>query len=509
MLSKKQMGIRTLISGFILYFILAFYYLLQRIIKYLISCLNHYNGYTELDDYIGYIMNVSTKNYLIIIYSLSYIVNNVFIGIGIVLNLFCNINTALLIGISLILTILSNFFLILTKNIIILIISTMIISACNGIVSLPILFDVIKYFPRMKCLSISFILSGFSIANIFYEKIFDSIFNSHLNDINNYHKSDVEKIFIIYGAIKSFLKTLSIIICILSSLCICLIYPYDIYIKYFDYSEEIFAITTKKFTMKLFNYQCKNNFFSINNNHYNSDLTNSNNTNNDEEPFLSLISSCPFIQLIFLHFSSLFFNVINSQLLQKFGYFNEYPKEYIQTVEKISLLANFIFYFIFGVLLERIKFRRIYVTVILIQIFTISSWYFFSNKKIGFLLYNLIYSIVQPGNLILVPNSFFSIFGVKKGILLLGISSILINIYNLIKLFIEDILIQKINYLMINLVIMSFLILAFLIISVFIEKKHVYKYDENQNKIEEMSEIDVFDNDYETHEINELNDFGK
>lgn len=510
MITKQQMGIRTLIGGFILYIILATYHLFPKIIKCFILCINQYNNNTEFnDDNTDYNnMNVSSKKYLIIIYSASYIVNNFFIAFGIILKLFYNVNnTALMIGISLALTVLSNFMLVLSKNIIISIISSIIISACNGIISLPILLDIIKYFPRMKCISISFIFSGFGIANIIYENIFDSLFDFYLNGINknNTNINNIDKNFNFDEGINSILKIMTIIICILSILCICLIYPYDVYIKYFDYNEEIFAINSKKYSEKLFNYSYKNQLLSIN---YDSDSSANNNKNN-EEPFFSLISSCPSIQLIFLHFLSLFFYIINFQLIKRFGFFNEHTKNYLQKVENISFFTNFVFYFIWGFLLEKIKFRKIYMAIILIQIFTVSFCYFFSSHKIGFLIYSLIYSIIHSGSLILVPNSFFFIFGIKNGILLFGVSSILINIYRLVKLFAVDILTQKIYYLIANLVIMLFLILAFLIISVFIEKKHVYKEDENQNKIQEMDEIDIFNNDYEIHEINELNDFEK
>ena len=84
--------------------------------------------------------------------------------------------------------------------------------------------------------------------------------------------------------------------------------------------------------------------------------------------------------------------------------------------------------------------------LLLILIFLISICYFIIHLKFGFLLFNVINSVVDSINNIFVPISFSIIYGNETGLLLYSISIIIINSYLIYKDFIKQILNEKIDY---------------------------------------------------------------
>ena len=166
--------------------------------------------------------------------------------------------------------------------------------------------------------------------------------------------------------------------------------------------------------------------------------------NKNKEPIFSLIISCPFLQFTSIYFLIMIFNTIDLTSIQRLGILMNFDDNFISFSNKFWKFSNVLWSIISGYLLDHIKFKKFFMYLLLILIFLISTSYFIIDMKFGFLLFNLINSVVDSINNIFAPISFSIIFGNETGLLLYGISSIVINTFQIYKDFIRQILNEKI-----------------------------------------------------------------
>ena len=233
---KKKLSIKTLFGGIILNAIINVYnYLPSNLFYFFYSYLQYIND------------NCYSQEKIELLLILSNVIYFVFIPIGILLNFYFNIT--IITGISLLLKIVSLYLLIYsyTNKIFILYLITK--SSCSGLSLLPILLELWKYFPNNKGLIIGIFYIGKGIIDILYEYISIKIINPKNIDIitivNIYPEEVIENYF-------NYLKFLMIILCICSSICQCLIYPYSIYINYFSFKKNKFKEKMNKGLLKDF-----------------------------------------------------------------------------------------------------------------------------------------------------------------------------------------------------------------------------------------------------------------
>ena len=157
MLNKSQIPLKTLISGFILHFILGTFHLWQTILRYFNSYLLEFNN-TPIKD-----------KYLEIIFSLSNVPHGLFMILGVLLTGYYS--SLQITGVGLIIRIISEFTYIILPDIKIVTISVFISSSATGLIYLPIMLDILRYYPNSKGQCISFAMSGFAINRLMFKYI--------------------------------------------------------------------------------------------------------------------------------------------------------------------------------------------------------------------------------------------------------------------------------------------------------------------------------------------------
>lgn len=493
---KKKLSIKTLFGGIILNAIINVYnYLPSNLFYFFYSYLQYIND------------NCYSQEKIELLLILSNVIYFVFIPIGILLNFYFNIT--IITGISLLLKIVSLYLLFYsyTNKIFILYLITK--SSCSGLSLLPILLELWKYFPNNKGLIIGIFYIGKGIIDILYEYISIKIINPKNIDIitivNIYPEEVIENYF-------NYLKFLMIILCICSSICQCLIYPYSIYINYFSFKKNKFKEKMNKGLLKDFyilssKTSYRNTIGSTNSSNDESlvkDKGNDDKNNNIEikEPFIAYITSYPFLQLSFIYFLIMSFNSIDLSSIKKLGLNYNHGENFLLFSKIIWKFINIFWNISVGYILDLFKFKKLLLILIILQIFLISTYYLIINNKFGFIIFSSFSSIINSTNNIMVPFSFGFIFGDEIGLLLYGISSILINSFYFYRNYILDIMSEKIYFFVLCLIYTLFHMIALITLCLFEEKKHIYKTEnENQEQImfidlsngKELDFIDICD----------------
>lgn len=495
MSNKKNLGIKTLYGAILLNMILSTYHLPPNLFHYFFSYLVYINE------------NIYNREKVEVLLSLSYLIYLIFVPFGIILNFYFNFNTSTLTGISLLLKIISNYILMNCSTNKKFILYLIIKSSSYGLCLIPVLVELWKYYPNKKGLITGVFYLGKGILYLIYEPISIKIINpKNINIIANkgVYPVEINENFYIY------LKASLTVLCILGSLCQCLIYPYSIYINFFNYKKNKFKAKMSKGLLKDFyilsSNTNRNTIGSTKNSSSENWLGNSDRENEIKkeikEPFFSLITSYPFIQLTFIYFLVMVFNSIDLSSIKKIGLNNYFDGIFLLYSNIIWKFTYIICNVTLGYIIDKIKIKRLLVLLFLIQIFSISIFYFITDNKYGFILFNILNSVINSSNNVVVPISFLNIFGEKNGILLYGISSVIINTFYIYRTFIFHILVEKIYYFVLCLVCTIFYMVALITLCLFEEKKHIYKIeDEGKEQImfddlayeQELNELDICD----------------
>ena len=502
---KKKLPISTLSGSIILNLIISTYHFSPNSFNYFYSYLQYINE------------NIFTNNEVELLLSLSNIIYLLSLPFGMILHLKFYFNTNTITGISLLLRITSIYILIhcSTNNLFIL---YLIIRSCScGLCMLPIILEIWKYFPNKKGIVTGIFFLGKGINSFLYDYISNKIINPkniNIIPIDNIYSADINDNYFYY------LKISSIILCILSSLCQSLIYPYSIYINYFDYKKNKFKQKLNRgliqdFYILSLSSPSRNSINSTRNTYKddsfeNIDEGNDKNEKNykkkdkkniaNEEPFMSLITSYPFLQLTFIYFLIMTFNSVDLFSINKLGFYNGFGEKFISYINSIWKIINILWNIISGYIIDKIKFKKFVIIILIIQIFFISICYFISNYKYGYILYNITSSIINSSNSVIIPLSFCIVFEEENGLLLYGISSILINTFYIYRNYMKNLLVEKIYYLVLCSIFTIFYMIALITLCLFEEKKHIFKIkDENEDQImfddigQELNDLDICD----------------
>ena len=548
----NKISLRTLISGFILHIILGTIHLWTTTTRYFYSYLIELNSLKF------------KESYLELLFRLAIVFHSIFIPLGIILN--GNISSVKITSMGLLMKILSNAVVIFIPNIIIVTITFLISSVGTGLAYFPVILEIWKYYPENKGLCTSIILSGFGFIRLIYKYISIKMINPNKLKIDITTGSYPQEI---NDNFKNYLKKIEIFFSILSLLCVLLMFPYDEYNnikltkrkkikKTKKFSFMGVANTNKsegnlKFYYKNEDEKKEKEFFSakilkLNNPRHEEssssgylknlakNLTESNekiikkrfkeddDTKNPEktkknkkeiidpnltEPLFSSLISQPYLQLTFIFFFAMIFSTIEISSMKKFGELNGYSEDFLWHSSLLWKVTNLFFYPIWGYLLDKIKFKKLYTVILSIEILISSSCYFIADNKFGFLLYSTVSSAVHTANISISPTTYSFIFDNEKGSLLFGISFILFNTFYIYRPAINSAT-QKIYYLLFYLVILLFNMLALIILCFFEEKRYNYSgdsdADSNKSVVEnnsnnnsedeiEMDNIDFLDNE--------------
>ena len=412
----EKFAIRTLFASIILNMIVYAHYTPPNLFNYFYSYMQSINE------------NIFLKETVEILFNLSNIIYLLFIPLGIILYLNCKFITNTITGISFILILISNFLLIKSYTNQILILFLIIKSSGSGLCFLPILLEIWKYFPNMKGLITGIFFLGKGITESFYEYISIKLINpdeEKMNRNENIYSTNINLKFFNY------LQNTFIFLCLISIICQFLIYPYSIYGYHFYQNQNEFKEKMQKGLIQEFYILSSPQNYS------------KPKTNKIKEPIFSLIISCPFLQFTCIYFLIMIFKSLDLTSIQRLGILMNIDDSFISFSNKVWKFTNVFWNIISGFLLDNIKFKKFFMYLLLTLIFLISTSYFILDWKFGFLLFNIISSVVDSINNIFVPISFSIVYGNETGLLLYGISSIIINSFLIYRDFIRQILDEK------------------------------------------------------------------
>ena len=507
-------ALRTLIAGFILHFILGSFHTWQSILRY-------FNSYLlELND-----IPIRHK-YLEIIFSISNVPHGLFMILGVFLTgCFSSLKIT---GFGLIIRIISESLYIVFPNIKIVTLNILISSSATGLIYLPVILDVLRYYPNSKGSCVSFVLSGFGINRLMFKYISIQIIDP----------DSIEMIYstqkypsIINQNFKFYLKIYLIFYSLLSVLCIYLINPYKS--EKIEPEENLINLASrrklttdpstiaglikidKNFKEEEEYKEDYNETDNDTNENYIKYLINRNKNKNKRskiyniksinvyEPFSSLIISYPFMQLTFIFFFTMLIGLVELSSIRKLGTLNGHSEIFLWNTSFIFKILNAVCMPIWGFLLDKTGFKKFYSVILTVQLIISSLCFFISSNTIGFILYNGISALLHSVNLSIQLTTYVLIFGNEKGVLLYSISWLLIYIFYIARPFISNIFVSKIYYLMFYITLTLFTMIALIILSFFVEKKHIYNIDsKNIDSSEDEKEMD----DLQFEESSEVGD---
>ena len=216
---------------------------------------------------------------------------------------------------------------------------------------------------------------------------------------------------------------------------------------------------------------------------------------NNNESFISLITSYPFVQLTFIFFFTMMFGIIETSTMKNFGKLNGHSEEFLWYTSFMWKIINFLFFPLWGYLFDRIGFKRFYRIIISLEILISAICYYISYNKYGFIFYCFTSAIVNSASLAISPTNFAIIFDNEKGAFLFGISCFLTNTFYVFRPLIDSLLTHKIYYLILYLILTLFSMLGFIILCFFIDEKHV-AYMEMDSSSEDDMGIELKDLNY-------------
>ena len=497
MAKKESMAICTLLGAFLIHAIIGTI---------------HTRSKTYIYSYLSEISIVKfSKLYLDILFSISNVIYNIFILIGVILTAYYNSLT--ISGIGLAIKVLCNSTLILLPDIRIVSVAILLSGASCGLVFLPILLDIWKYFPKTKGVSTAFVLSGLGITRLIYKYVTNALINPEgvgLKTGTYRYPKEINESYLIY------LKQSQIFFAGLSVLAIVLIYPYDIYVR--------LSIEEKKLEKKLEAKKRKKGDFTRSQSSVQlSRLEDNIDKNADEveapsylkllfkvkskkkeneemqvyEPLLSLIVSYPFLQLTSVFFFATIYGVLELASMRRLGLLFGLREDFLWKTSLGWKIINVCFFSLWGYYLDKIGIKKILMITLTAEIVNDALCYFIVRFKIGFIFFTFLSAAINSANLSLIPTCYAMIFGDEKGLLLYSISAILINSIHICQPIINNLVNDKVYYLMFFLITTVFSMFALIILCFFVEKKHVYKeeiiHQRKQSYFKRASELSDLD----------------
>ncbi len=493
-------GISTLIGVFILHSIIGTIHTFPSLSKYFFSYLIELNKETFTHTTIEislYLLNLTHHlSFPVGVYLVKYI------------------NSSIIIGISLLFKLGMNSIYIFFPDFNLVMIALFIESIASGLSYIPGLLCVWKYFPNYKGFVTGIAMSGFGVTRMMYKYI--SIFLINPNDIpplpmRDRYPKEINENF------KLFLKESVIFFSIISILSIFLIYPYGaqkeeeksklIVLKKTKSSEKLSKVFKKR---KIHSYSLSNLKSGVSDednlvtflSSYIKDESDSSSDNEKKtgiknkknESISSLITSQPFLQLTFIFFFSMMFCSIELFIIKKLGKMHRHSEETISNGTLLWKIVNAFCFPLWGYLIDKFKFKNLFIGILIIEISVSSCCYFICSYKWGYLLYTFLGAIVNSANLAISPAVYAIIFGSERGAFLFSISSNLFNTYYFLRPFINNFVTVRIYYLFFYLIITFSAVLSLIILCFFVEKPYIDK-ETNNLPYMELDEFDATDTD--------------
>lgn len=157
--------------------------------------------------------------------------------------------------------------------------------------------------------------------------------------------------------------------------------------------------------------------------------------------------------------------------MKKFGIINGHSVSFVNLSSWVWKFTNFGCFQIWGLLTDKMGFKNIYMTIILIQIAISASFYFIAENKYSFFICHLLTAAVNSGNITLSPLTYTFIFGIDNGAFLFSLSSMITNTFYICRPLFRLYVNEKISFLIFYLIISLFSMFGLIILCFFDEKR--------------------------------------
>jgi MFS family permease len=215
------------------------------------------------------------------------------------------------------------------------------------------------------------------------------------------------------------------------------------------------------------------------------------------EPLMSLVVSYPFVQLNCVFFFACLYSVIDLSSLRRLGLLFGLNEDFLWKTSLAWKILNAVFFSLWGYYLDKLGIKTILMTALIGEIINNSMCYFLVQFKLGYIISMGLSAAINSGYLALTPTCYALIFGDEKGILLYSISSILINTFYICRPVLNNIVVDKVYFLMLFMIMTIFSMFALIILCFFEEKKHIFKeeikYQKKESFFKRASELSDMD----------------
>lgn len=399
----KTKGILSVIGACFLHILIGSYHTWSRVLDYYLSYLHNHDNPSI------------TLSYSIIFIPFIRLIYTSALPLGVIITSKLGIYIPCII--SLVFLLLSHIILIFSVNLILVSLAFILFGIGIGLSYIPIIMNSWSYFPKNKGRIVGIILTCFGSSSFMLKFIADWLINPNNEEINpktGYYDPQIADNFINY------LKFLVGMFLVLGIAGILIINPW---------SNQLLAEVAATQKGNNVRYNSNNSYYKLvemNNNENDNirDTVTSGFFGGAENIKLGL-KSTPFSQLVFTFLLSNMFNSLHISDHITFGEKNKDNPDFLSNNILIWNIANGCFRLFWGEMLDNFNFKKIYIFSLLMQIFTFNTFYFVSHITSVYFLYNFLFALFSSCTYVVMPYSFYKIFGMKNGGMYFGISQFL------------------------------------------------------------------------------------
>ena len=458
-MNVKTKGILSIIGASLLHILIGSYHTWSRLMDYYISYL-HYNDHPSLT----LSNSTSFTPFIRLIYTF-------FLSIGIVITSKIGIYIPCII--SIVFLIISHLILLYSVTSFFIVFAFIIYGIGIGLSYMSVILNSWSYYPKRKGIIIGIILTCFGSSSFVFKFIADLVINPEGVEVNSgtgFYDKEVS------DNILSYIKLLIVVFIIFGFFGIGVINPWN---------NQLIAETSTKNSMKEYRYNSNLSYYQL------LDLNNEDNETikttvtsyfGGAENLKVGLKSKPFYQLVIMFMLSNLFNSLHISDNVTLG--EKKNKDFLSNNILIWNIANGLFRIFWGFILDTFNFKSVYLFCLFLQIMTFSTFYFIAGINSLFYLYNFFTALANSCSSVIVPYSFYKIFGMKNGGIYFGISQFVSSIVSFGIPFLIDFLSgSDIDYMILFLGNSVSKMLASIVLCFIEEKRYDYGMKEKENLI--------------------------
>ena len=396
----------------------------------------------------------------------------------------------------------SYFFLIFSKNFLVIIFGFCIFGLGDGLGNLSVIKNCWLYFPNNKALVNGIILGAYGISSAILNPLADFIFinpDKKEPEEGEYYPEDVA------NNLLNFLYFIMILFSVIGTLAILLTFPYEEDLNEKINDVDIIGNNNNEININknlLYKEKIRNiNDSSLTGSSSNKNYSNINSTSNTEgkstnskntmNKFWQGFLSIPNLQLGIICFSVPFFLYLLTNTNRAFGNKSDISQSALQIMAIIFGIINGITRFMWGLLMDNFSFKPLMSIIMIMEAIIAFTVYYSKINKYLYIFENLMCAICLSGFFTTITPTFNKVFGFKNGAKLYGLTGILIGVASFLGPVITKLYIGGKNKIELyrNVYFSGGFVVALSFIALIMFKEKIYEYDNNIN--DDIKDIDI------------------